>query len=102
MKVRHGEFERTDPGPRGYEDTFSFLNRVDQPFGERIRNELERWYADYPDDEHGFGLRARAFGRLPPASDFGAWWGLCLHRLFRCLGFHVGVEPNVVGGRTSG
>jgi hypothetical protein len=100
MKVRlFDEFERTDPSPRGYEEnTFSFLNRVDQPFWQRIRDELERWYADYPDDEHGFGLRAR-FRNAAPAQHFGAWWELYLHRLFRCLGFHVEVEPNVVGGK---
>jgi hypothetical protein len=99
MRVRlFDEFERTDPSPRGYEeDTFSFLNRVDQPFWQEIRDELERWYADYPDDEHGFGLRAR-FRKAAPAQHFGAWWELYLHRLFRCLGFHVEVEPNVVGG----
>jgi hypothetical protein len=69
MRVRlFDEFERTDPSPRGYEeDTFSFLNRVDQPFWQEIRDELERWYADYPDEEHGFGLRAR-FRKADPAS----------------------------------
>jgi hypothetical protein len=93
------EFERTDPSPAGYEeDWFSFLNRVDQQFWQRIRDELERWYADYPDEEHGFGLRAR-FRRPEAAQHFGAWWELYLHRLFRCLGFHVEVEPNVAGGR---
>jgi hypothetical protein len=93
------EFERTDPSPAGYkEDRFSFLSRVDQPFWQRIRDELERWHADYPDEEHGFGLRAR-FRDAAPEQHFGAWWELYLHRLFRCLGFHVEVEPNVVGGR---
>jgi hypothetical protein len=93
------EFERTDASPAGYEeDTFSFLNRVDQPFWQRVRDELERWYADYPDEEHGFGLRAR-FRDAAAAQHFGAWWELYLHRVFRCLGFDVEVEPNVVGGR---
>jgi hypothetical protein len=77
---------------------FSFLNRVDQPFWQRIREELERWYADYSDDEHGFGLRRRV--RDPAAAQhFGAWWELYLHRLFRCLSFRADVEPKVVGGR---
>jgi hypothetical protein len=54
------EVERTDASPAGYEeDSFSFLNRVDQPYWQPVRDELERWYADYPDEEHGFGLRAR-------------------------------------------
>jgi hypothetical protein len=93
------EFERTDPSPRGYEeDTFSFLNRVDQPFWQRIREELENWDAGYPDDQHGFGLRAR-FRNAAPAQHFGAWWELYLHRLFRCFGFDVEVEPDVAGGK---
>jgi hypothetical protein len=93
------EFERTNPAPRGYdEDTFSFLNRVDQPFWQRIREELERWYADYPDDEPGLPFRRR-FRDPAPAQHYGAWWELYLHRLFRCLCFEVEVEPNVVGGR---
>jgi hypothetical protein len=93
------EFERTNPSPAGYEeDRFSFLNRVDQPFWQRIREELERWYADYPDEEHGFGLRAR-FRSAAASQHFGSWWELYLHRLFRCLGFYVAVEPDVVGGK---
>src|SRR5215213_5282926 len=92
-------FHRTDPSPRGHQESiFSFLNRVDQPFWERIREELERWYADYPDEQRGFDLRQR-FRRPEPNQHFGAWWELYLHRLFRCLGFHVEVEPSVRGGK---
>ena len=93
------DFERTNPRPRGHEESvFSFLNRVDQPFWQRIREELERWYADYPDEQRGFDLRQR-FRRPEPAQHFGAWWELYLHRLFRCLGFGVEVEPEVPGGK---
>src|SRR3954447_20470144 len=93
------EFERTNPRPRGHEESvFSFLNRVDQPFWQRIRDELERWYGDYPDDEHGFGLRRR-FRDAAAAQHWGAWWELYLHQLFRCLNFSVEVEPDVAGGR---
>ena len=93
------DFERTNPRPRGHEESvFSFLNRVDQPFWQRIRDELERWYADYPDVQRGFDLRQR-FRRPEPAQHLGAWWELYLHRLFRCLGFRVEVEPQVPGGK---
>jgi hypothetical protein len=92
------DFQRTDPSPSGHQESrFDFLNRVDQPFWQRIREELERWYAEYPDDEHGFGLRKR-FRRPEPDQHFGAWWELYLHRLFGCRGFEVEVEPPVPGG----
>jgi hypothetical protein len=92
------DIQRTDSRPSGHEESiFSFLNRVDQPFWKRIREELERWYADYPDEQRGFDLRQR-FRRPEPPQHFGAWWELYLHHLFRCLGFQVEVEPPVSGG----
>jgi hypothetical protein len=88
------EFERTDPSPaRPGEDSFSFMNRVDQPFWQRIREELERWFADYPQAD-----AADLRGRLRDAAagqHFGAWWELYLHRLFQCLGFEVEVHPDL-------
>ena len=93
------DFERTNPSPRAYdEDTFSFLNRVDQPYWQRIRDALGQWYAEYPDAEPGFPLRAR-YRDPAPAQHYGAWWELYLYRLFRCLGFEVEVEPDVPGGK---
>jgi hypothetical protein len=93
------DFQRTDSSPRGYQESiFSFLNRVDQPFWERIRGELDRWYAGYPDEQRQFDLRQR-FRRPEPNQHFGAWWELYLHRLFRCLGFRVEVEPPVRSGK---
>jgi hypothetical protein len=92
------EMERADGAPAGYrEDSFSFLNRVNQPYWARIRDELERWYTGFPDVD--LGLRAR-FRRPEPAQHFGAWWELYLHRLFGCLGFEVEVEPAVAGGKS--
>jgi hypothetical protein len=39
---------RIDPSPAEHgEDSFSFMNRVDQPFWERIRAKLERWSAGW-------------------------------------------------------
>ena len=78
--------ERTDPGHARYgEDSFSFLDRVDQRYWERIRNELESWFAGYPDEEKA-DLKAR-FRDKSPAQHFAAWWELYLHRLFSRLGF---------------
>ena len=92
-------FERTDASPRRYdEDRYRFLNRVDQPYWQRIRQELERWYADFPDDQRNVDLCKR-FRRPKPNQHFGAWWELYLHHLFRRLGFAVKVDPPVRGGK---
>lgn len=81
------KIEHVDPAPSRYgEDSFSFLDRVDQKFWQRIRVELEQWFAEYPADEAA-DLRAR-FRDKDPAQHFAAWWELYLHRLFNQLGFH--------------
>lgn len=84
------ETPRSDPRPASdIEDSFTFLNRVAGPYWERVRQELNRWYAAFP-DERG-GLRSR-FRKRPPQQHYAAWWELYLHRLFSCLGFEIGVE----------
>lgn len=85
---------RTDPQPGYYgEDTFTFLNRVDQPFWARIRAELERWFAALP-RTHADDLRGR-FRKRVAAQHLGAWWELYLHRLFTRLGFEIQVHPDL-------
>lgn len=92
------QFERTDGAPcRHQEDSFAFRNRVDQPYWDRVRAELEKWYAAYP-DEPPYPLRTR-FRKRKEAQHFGAWWELYLHHLFECLGFEVEVEPEVGTGK---
>ena len=88
------DFERTDsswstPG----EDIFAFINRVDQPVWQQVREELERWFAEYP-AEHAADLRSR-FRNRAADQHYAAWWELYLHRLFRCLGFSVDVHPEL-------
>jgi hypothetical protein len=93
------EIERTDSSPARYgEDSFSFLDRVDQKFWQRVRTELERWFAAYPADEAS-DLRAR-FRDKHPAQHFAAWWELYLHRLFCQLGFSVDIHPKLEGFST--
>lgn len=90
------DIERTDSSPARYgEDSFSFLDRVDQKFWQRVRTELERWFAAYPADEAS-DLRAR-FRDKHPAQHFAAWWELYLHRLFCQLGFSVDIHPKLEG-----
>jgi hypothetical protein len=88
--------QRTNPSPAGHEeDSFAFLNRVEQPYWDRVRCELERWFADFP-AQHAVGLRAR-FRDRDPAQHYAAWWELYLHRFFCCLGFDVEVNPRLSG-----
>ncbi len=85
---------RSDSSPAAYsEDSFSFLNRVATPYWEKIRVELDEWFSEYP-VEHAADLRAR-FRSADPRQHFPAWWELYLFRLFRRLGFHIAVHPDV-------
>ena len=97
------DFERADASPGRYDESrYRFLNRVAQPYCQRIREELERWYADFPDDQRNFDLSKR-FRRPESNQHFGAWGEPYLHRLFRCLGFDVEVDPRCAVARpTSG
>jgi hypothetical protein len=87
---------RTDPSPaHDGEGSFTFMNRVDQPYWHRIRQVIDRWFEDYPRAEAA-DLRSR-FRSADPSQHFGAWWELYLHRLFRCLGYEVEVHPTLEG-----
>ena len=84
------ECERTDKRPARYgESTFSFLNRSAQPAFERIRKEIERWFAQYPGSaqEH---LRSRLRTEFNSAS-----FELLLHELFRRLGASLALHPDI-------
>lgn len=86
------DFERSDASPaRDGESSFDFMNRVRQPFWERIRDELERWYAHCPRPDSD-DVRAR-FRSPAPDQHFAAWWELYLFRFFRCSGFDVELHP---------
>jgi hypothetical protein len=90
--------ERTDASPRLYaEDNFAFLNRASGVVWERIRRELDSWYAGFPDADDD--LRRR-FQNRDPRQHYAAWWELYLHRLFTRLEYRVNVHPSVPG--TSG
>lgn len=88
------EFDRTDPSPaEAGEDSFSFMNRVDQPFWQRIREELNRWFSNYP-PEGADDLHSR-FQERAADQHYAAWWELYLHKLFRQLGFEVQLHPEL-------
>jgi hypothetical protein len=90
------DFARTDPSPAvDGEDSFSFMNRVAQPFWGRVRDELDGWSREYPSDAAA-DLRSR-FRSPSPAQHFGAWWELYLHQLSTELGYQVEVHPELTG-----
>lgn len=87
---------RTDPAPASHgEDSFTFMNRVDQLFWCRVRDQLEEWFGEYPMD-----VAADLVGRFrdsDPRQHVAAWWELYLFTLYRRLGYSVTVHPNVSG-----
>lgn len=87
--------ERTDPSPANGEDSFRFLNRVDGPYWQRVRDFIEGAFAEYPRDG-AVDLRARFRDRRWP-EHVGAWWELYLHALFRAFGFSAEVHPELDG-----
>src|SRR4051794_32827988 len=88
---------RTNPGPATHSEAdFAFLDRVAQPYWERVRGELEAWFAAYPRNETGRDLRSR-FRKADPAQHCAAWWELYLHRLFTLAGYDAEPHPRLVG-----
>ena len=90
---------RVNPLHAGYaESSFAFLDRVAQPYWARIRDELDRWFADFPEGEHARDLRNR-FRKDDPRQHYAAWWELYLYTFLRRSGFEVEVHPYVHGTR---
>lgn len=90
---------RTDPAPASHgEDSFTFMNRVDQPFWRRVREQLEAWFDEYPPDATA-DLVGR-FRDFDPRQHFAAWWELYIFTLYRKLGYSVTVHPTVSGTTT--
>lgn len=88
------DIERRDSTPsRNGEDTFTFLNRVDQPFWAEVRRVLEDWFTRYPTEE---AEQLREGFRSPLSSQHSAaWWELYLHELFTRLGYGITVHPEL-------
>jgi hypothetical protein len=87
--------ERTDTSQRRRSGgTFAFLNRVAGIVWERQRDLLERWYADFPDDDGDLRCRLRS---PSPQQHFAAWWELYVHALLRALGYEVTIHPPIPG-----
>jgi hypothetical protein len=86
-RSRSGPAYKTDG-----ESVFDFYNRVDRPEWARVRDELEDWYSQYPDDNGDLRKRFRK-----PGADqhFGAWWELWVYTFYRLLGYEVTPHPTM-------
>ena len=88
---------RENPSHAGYaESSFAFLDRVAQPYWARVRDELDRWFADFPTGEPARDLRNR-FRKDDPRQHYAAWWELYLYTFLTRSGFNVEVHPDLQG-----
>lgn len=87
-------FNRWDTEPAAHsESRFAFLNRIDEPFFNPVRELLEEWFTHLP-DEAKCDLR----GRFRSSHDWqmmSAFWELYLHESFRRSGFGITTHPHV-------
>jgi hypothetical protein len=88
------DIERHDrAASRNAEDSFTFLNRVDQPFWAEVRRALDEWFSRYPIEE---AEHLREGFRSPLSSQHkAAWWELYLYELFTRLGYGITVHPQL-------
>jgi hypothetical protein len=95
------DIERTLPGPATYsESTFEFLNRAAGERWSGIRELLEAWFGEYPDDtstDNSKSKLRKAFRKRDERQHIGAWWELYDYTLYRRLGYSVIVHPEVPG-----
>jgi len=74
---------------RQSESTYSFLDRSARLASEKVRNILESWFSDYPENEQK-KLQSRF------RNDFeSAFFELMLYALFRCRGCEVDPHPEI-------
>ena len=95
MKLFH-EGPRTDRAPSPFGGgSFEFYDSSAIPSACRVRDLLERWFAEYP-AEHQAELRARF---MKGTGFDGAFFELVVHALLRALGCEVAVHSAVASGR---
>lgn len=95
------QFERNRPGPFPYSaSTFEFLNHVAGERWSGVRELLEDWFSEYPDDTPADKSKTKlrkAFQKRDEGQHLGAWWELYIYTLYRRLGYSVTVHPEVPG-----
>jgi hypothetical protein len=95
------QFQREEPGPFPYSaSSFDFLNRVAGERWSSVRELLEDWFREYPDDTPADKSKTKlrkAFRKGDEGQHLGAWWELYIYTLYRRLGYLVTVHPEVPG-----
>ncbi|WP_084434776.1 hypothetical protein [Kibdelosporangium aridum] len=87
---------RVDDTPaRHAEGSYAFMNRVNQPFWRRVREQLEIYFQNYPKDD-ALDV-ANRFKDDDPQQHYAAWWELYLFALYSRLGYSVTPHPDVEG-----
>jgi hypothetical protein len=85
---------REDAEPmRRDESHFAFLNRVDTPYWQRVRDLLESWFEHYPFDARPDLLRR--FQAKGDDQHIAGFWELYLHEALHRSGWHLEVHPTL-------
>jgi hypothetical protein len=83
--------DRTDASPRAHQEpAYAFLDRAAGPRWERVRSELDSWFARLPAAARA-DLRNR-FAQTAELDHAGAFWELWVHEAHRRRGFEVTVN----------
>jgi hypothetical protein len=90
--------ERTDRRPAGFDEPwFDFLNRVDTPYWQRVRNLMDGWFRHLPEDAQG-DVRGR-FRSSDNGQHIGALWEMYLHESLLIEGFTLTPHLEMPTGR---
>src|ERR1700728_4439903 len=82
---------RTSQERKGYsESDYAFLDRSARIPSERVRELLDQWYSQLPNEARA-SIRVR-FADADPGHHLGALWELYLHETFRRLGCEVDLD----------
>jgi hypothetical protein len=89
--------DRTDATPRAHQEpAYAFLDRAAGARWERVRSELDRWFAQLPPAARA-DLRNR-FAQHAELDHAGAFWELWVHEAHRRRGFEVMVNIGCEAG----
>lgn len=87
---------RTNRSPRSaLESIWGYVDRSGDPAIERVRRQMNEWFARYPP-----ALRGNLRSGMSSGLDYqfhAAWFELYLHEMFLKMGWGVGVEPAIEG-----
>mgnify|MGYP001500633146 CR=1 FL=1 len=96
MLLLNPQKRRTDVTPKRHsEGEFEFLDRVENPFFDRVRQLLNQWFEHMPEDMQP-ELRKRFMSRF--SWQFAAtFWELYVHETLQRAGWNLSPHPSVAG-----